>query len=83
MLVVWTMCCNTDFSKKLAPLLRQAFRQGLEAAARGDDRNPYVPNSYLFHAWVAGWAMLAHGWCDANEFRSSSNRLRSSLQAPG
>jgi hypothetical protein len=63
------MCSNTDFSKKLAPLLRQAFRQGLAAATRGDSQNPYVPNSHLFHAWVAGWAMLARGWCDTDEIR--------------
>jgi hypothetical protein len=60
---------NADLSKKLAPLLRQAFRQGLEAATRDDDHNPYVPNSHLYHAWIAGWAMLARGWCDRNELR--------------
>jgi len=56
-------------SKKLAPFLRQAFRQGLEAASRNDDQNPYVPNSHLYHAWIAGWAMLARGWWDGGELR--------------
>ena len=65
------MCGNTDFSKKLAPLLRQAFRQGLEAATRNEDRNPYVPKWVGYHAWIAGWAMLARGWCD--EFRLSQS----------
>lgn len=64
---------NTDFSKKLAPLLRQAFRQGVDAAARGEDCNPYVPESYLHHAWVAGWATLACGW-DADDLRLSGGR---------
>ena len=45
-------------SKKLAPMLRQAFRQGLEAASEGRARNPYVPGSHLYRAWVAGWAAL-------------------------
>jgi hypothetical protein len=36
---------NTDYSKKLAPLLRYAFRQGVAAATRNEDRNPYVPNT--------------------------------------
>jgi len=58
-----------DPSKKLAPLLRQAFRQGVEAAMRGEDRNPYVPNSHFYHAWIAGWASLARGWDDADDLR--------------
>lgn len=62
---------NTDSSKKLAPLLRQAFRQGVEAATRNEDRNPYVPNSHLYHAWIAGWASLARGWDDGNDLRFS------------
>jgi hypothetical protein len=62
---------NVDCSKKLAPLLRQAFRQGVEAATQGDDRNPYVPDSYLYHAWVAGWAALARGWNDTDDLRLS------------
>ena len=57
---------KVEFSKKLAPLLRQAFRQGLEAATRGEDQNPYVPDSHLYHAWVAGWAMLSRGWGDVD-----------------
>jgi hypothetical protein len=65
------MCGTTDVSKKLAPLLRLAFRQGLAAATRNDDRNPYVPNSHLYHAWIAGWAMTARGWCD--DFRLSQS----------
>ena len=70
---------NTSSFKKLAPLLRQAFRQGVEAASLGDDHNPYVPDSYLYHAWVAGWAALARGW-DADDLRPSrdcslANRL--------
>jgi len=60
---------NVSASKKLAPFLRQAFRQGLEAASRNDDQNPYVPNSHLYHAWIAGWAMLARGWWDGGELR--------------
>lgn len=58
-----------NVSKKLAPVLRQAFRQGVDAAARGEDRNPYVPDSHLYHAWVAGWATLARGWDDADDPR--------------
>ena len=66
------MCGNTDVSKKLAPLLRQAFRQGVEAATRGEEQNPpYVPDSHLYHAWVAGWAALARGWEDADDLRLS------------
>ncbi len=53
--------------KKLAPLLRQAFRQGIEAASQGQDRNPYVPNSYLYQAWMAGWAAPALGWDEAED----------------
>ena len=53
------MRSTIDVSRKLAPLLRQAFRQGVAAASRGEDRNPYVPNSHLYHAWMAGWASLA------------------------
>ena len=65
---------NTNSSsKKLAPLLRQAFRQGVEAAIRGEDRNPYVPDSHLYHAWVAGWAALARGW-DADDLRPLRSR---------
>ena len=60
-------------SKKLAPLLRPAFRQGVEAAIRGEDRNPYVPDSHLYHAWVAGWASLARGW-DAEDLPPSRSR---------
>ncbi|MDS4021969.1 MAG: hypothetical protein RKR03_15925 [Candidatus Competibacter sp.] len=59
---------HTDSSKKLAPLLRQAFRQGVEAANRREDRNPYVPNTHLYHAWIAGWATLARGWSDGGDF---------------
>ena len=55
---------HTNVSKKLAPLLRQAFRQGVEAASRDEDRNPYVPDSHFYHAWIAGWATLARGWDD-------------------
>lgn len=62
---------DTNF-KKLAPLLRQAFRLGVEAASRGDDYNPYVPDSYLYHAWVAGWAALARGW-EADDLRPARN----------
>ena len=65
------MCGNMNASKKLAPLLRQAFRQGIEAATLGEDRNPYVPDSYLYHAWVAGWAALARGWDNADDLRRS------------
>lgn len=57
---------NTDFSRKLAPLLPNAFRQGIEAAARDDERNPYVPDSHFYHAWLAGRAMLARGWFDGD-----------------
>ncbi len=57
---------NMDSSKKLAPLLRRAFRQGVEAATHGENRNPYVPDSHLHHAWVAGWAALARGWDGAD-----------------
>ncbi|MBL8251776.1 MAG: hypothetical protein JNK31_08920 [Candidatus Competibacter sp.] len=57
---------TTDFPKMLAPLLPQAFRQGIEAARRNDDRNPYVPDTYFYHAWIAGWAMLPRGWCDGD-----------------
>lgn len=63
------MSGNTDSSKKLAPLLPQAFRQGLEAAKCKDDCNPYVPNTYFYHAWIAGWAMLADGWWDGGELQ--------------
>lgn len=62
---------TTDASKKLNPLLRQAFRQGVDAAGRGEERNPYVPNSYLHHAWIAGWATLARGWDNADDLRLS------------
>ena len=62
---------NIDVSKKLAPLLRQAFRQGVEAATRGEDHNPYVPDSHLYHAWVAGWAALARGWNNTDDLRRS------------
>lgn len=62
---------NIDSSKKLAPLLRQAFRQGVEAATRDEDHNPYVPNSHLYHAWIAGWETLARGWDNANDLRLS------------
>lgn len=62
---------HTDFSKKLAPLLHSTFRQGLEAASRGEDRNPYVPDSHLHHAWVAGWAALARGWDNVEDLRLS------------
>ena len=65
---------TSSSSKKLAPLLRQAFRQGVEAATQGEDRNPYVPGSYLYNAWVAGWAALARGW-DADDLRPSRSRL--------
>jgi hypothetical protein len=58
-----------DTSRKLAPLLRQAFRQGIEAASRGEDRNPYVPNSHLYHAWMAGWASLARAWNNNDDLR--------------
>lgn len=58
------MHSNMNASKKLAPLLRQAFRQGVEAANRGEDRNPYVPNSHLYQAWVTGWSAPALGWDD-------------------
>jgi hypothetical protein len=75
---------NTDYSKKLAPLLRHAFRQGVAAATRNEDRNPYVPNTYLYHAWIAGWASLARGWDDGSDLRWSraADSLRSSLQNP-
>lgn len=63
-----------DLSKKLAPLLRQAFRHGVEAASRGEDRNPYVPNSHLYHAWVAGWASLARGWSNTDDLRYPDRR---------
>ncbi len=66
-----TMRGNTDLSKKLGPLLRQAFRQGVEAANRGEDRNPYVPGSHLYHAWVAGWATVARGWDNGDDLRLS------------
>lgn len=62
---------KTDASRKLGPLLHQAFRQGVDAASRGDDRNPYVPNSHLYHAWIAGWAALARGWDNADDLRRS------------
>ncbi|MBK8533988.1 MAG: hypothetical protein IPL59_02040 [Candidatus Competibacteraceae bacterium] len=62
--------------KKLAPLLRQAFRYGVEAANRGEDRNPYVPNSHLYHAWVAGWATLARGWSNTDDLRYPDRRNR-------
>jgi hypothetical protein len=65
---------NTNSSsKKLAPLLRQALRLGVEAASRGEDRNQYFPGSHLYHAWVAGWAALARGW-DADDLRPSRPR---------
>ncbi len=64
---------KVEFSKKLAPLLRQAFRQGVEAASRGEDHNPYVPDSHLYHAWVAGWASLARGW-EADDLRPLPGR---------
>jgi hypothetical protein len=62
---------KTDASRKLSPLLHQAFRQGVDAASRGEDRNPYVRNSHLYHAWVAGWATLARGWGNADDLRRS------------
>ena len=58
-----------DASRKLAPLLRHAFRQGVEAASRGEDRNPYVLNSHLYHAWIAGWASLARAWNNNDDLR--------------
>ena len=64
---------NAEYSKKLAPLLRQAFRQGVEAASRGEDCNPYVPDSHLYHAWIAGWAALARGW-EADDLRPPPDR---------
>jgi len=64
---------NMNAYKKLAPLLRQAFRQGVDAAARGEEHNPYVPDSYLHHAWVAGWATLARGW-DADDLQRPGGR---------
>ncbi|MER2513722.1 MAG: hypothetical protein ABTQ25_15100 [Nitrosomonas ureae] len=60
-----------DLSKKLAPLLPQAFRQGVEAATHHDDCNPYAPNSYLYHAWIAGWATLGYTWPEDNKPRFS------------
>ncbi len=63
---------NLHTSKKLAPLLRQAFRQGVEAASRNEDRNPYVPDSHFYHAWIAGWATLARGW-DNDDLRPSAD----------
>jgi hypothetical protein len=63
------MRSTIDVSRKLAPLLRQAFRQGIEAASRGEDRNPYVPNSHLYHAWMAGWASLARAWNNNDDLR--------------
>ncbi|HOB61643.1 MAG TPA: hypothetical protein PKI41_05910 [Candidatus Competibacteraceae bacterium] len=65
------MHSHTDSSKKLAPLLRYAFRLGVDAATRNEDRNPYVPNSHLYHAWIAGWASLARGWNDSTDLRFS------------
>ena len=62
---------NIDSSKKLAPMVRRAFRQGLEAASQGEDQNPYVPDSYLYHAWIAGWAALGRGWDNAEDLRLS------------
>ena len=70
---MWMTHGNMNAYMKLAPLLRQAFRQGVDAATRGEDRNPYVPNSYLHHAWVAGWATLARGW-DADDLQLSGGR---------
>ncbi len=61
------MHSNIDPSQKLAPSLPQAFRQGVEAAHRGDERNPYAPDSRLHHAWVAGWAAVAKGWADLDQ----------------
>lgn len=58
-----------DVSRKLAPLLHQAFRQGVEAASRGEERNPYVPNSHFYHAWMAGWASLACAWNNHEDLR--------------
>jgi hypothetical protein len=55
-----------DPSKKLAPLLRQAFRQGVAAATRNDSHNPYVRDSHFYHAWIAGWAMVARSWGEAD-----------------
>jgi len=66
---------TSSSSKKLAPLLRQAFRQGVEAATQGEDHNPYVLESHFHHAWVAGWAALARGW-DADDLRPSRDRSR-------
>ncbi len=67
---------NIDPSKKLAPLLHQAFRHGVDAANRGEDRNPYVPNSHLHHAWVAGWATLARGWSNTDDLRLPDRQNR-------
>jgi hypothetical protein len=58
-----------DSSQKLAPLFQQAFRLGFEAARCGDEQNPYVKNSYLYHAWVAGWASWGRGWNDNSDLR--------------
>ena len=64
-----TMRDKHDPSKKLAPLFHRAFRQGVDAAARGDSHNPYVQDSHLYHAWNAGWASLARGWCESGVLR--------------
>ncbi len=53
-------------TKKLAPLLREAFRQGVAAATRNDSHNPYVRDSHFYHAWIAGWAMTARSWGEAD-----------------
>lgn len=46
-------------AKKLAPMLRQAFRRGIEAASVSQVQNPYVPGSHLHQAWISGWTALA------------------------
>ena len=61
------MRSNVDTSQTPTPSLPQAFRQGVEAATRGDDRNPYTPDSRLHHAWTAGWAAVAKGWADLDQ----------------
>ena len=59
----------SDTSKKLAPLLHLAFRQGVAAAGRGEERNPYVPHTHLYHAWMAGWASIACAWNQNDDLR--------------
>ena len=48
-------------------MLRQAFRQGIEAAEIGRVQNPYVPGSHLHQAWMAGWIALAGADQEADE----------------